>query len=156
MGLWTPQLWGVYRCYSLSHLPAPSSPACQGRQFGKLSSFGKRAGGQLGPGSPSWPLQPSASPQNNLPSSPPFQQSFLPPGNCRSPSTLPCPCPSQLPCRTKETAVLLAPGQPGASQWLTGQLCPALRVAETSTSPSMARLDSLAEGLVPLPLGCPA
>lgn len=32
---------------------------------------------------------------------------------------MPCPCPFQLPRRTKETAVLLAPGQPGASQWPT-------------------------------------
>lgn len=154
MGLRTPQLWGVYRCYSLSHLPAPSSPACQ--CVWETSFFGRRAGGQLGPGSPSWPLQPSAAPQNNLPSSPPLQQSFLSLGNCRSPSTLPCPYPFQLPCRTKETAVLLAPGQPGASQWPTRQPCPALRVAETSTSPSVVCLYSLAEGLVPLLLGCPA
>lgn len=70
---------------------------------------------------------------------------------------MPCPCPFQLPGRTKETAVLLAPGQPGASQWPTRQPCLALQVAETSNSPtSMVRLDSLAEGLVPLLLGCPA
>lgn len=39
-------------------------------------------------------------------------------GNCRGPSTLQCPCPFQLPCRRKGTAILLAPSQPGAILWL--------------------------------------
>lgn len=65
----------------------------------------------------SWPLQLFASTQNNSPSTPHFQQPLLPLDDPGSPSTFQHPCPFQLPCRRKGTTVLLAPGQPGASQW---------------------------------------
>lgn len=99
-------------------------PRLPAKVFGEFSIVGVglevswRA--QLGPGNPSQAVLASAAFCLNTEQSPIYPALpavLLPLGDPGSPSTFQHPCPFQVPRRRKGTSVLLAPGQPGASQW---------------------------------------